>query len=119
MTTPLWPGRPHPLGATWDGEGTNFALFSATAEAVDLCLPDDHGIETPIPPAALTFHPWHGYLPHVGPGPPPGSPPHRPSPLADATCLRVGPRRDQSSPAAPPAGSGEGGWAGPGRAALR
>ena len=64
----VWPGRPHPLGATWDGEGTNFALFSASAEAVDLCLIDDDGSETRIPLEESTFHVWHGYLPQVGPG---------------------------------------------------
>ena len=64
----VWPGRPHPLGATWDGEGTNFALFSSSAEAVDLCLIDDDGSETRIPMEESTFHVWHGYLPRVGPG---------------------------------------------------
>ncbi len=68
MTPPVWPGRPHPLGASWDGEGTNFALFSSTAEAVDLCLLDDSGAETRIPLEESTFHVWHGYLPQVGPG---------------------------------------------------
>ncbi len=68
MTRPPWPGRPHPLGATWDGEGTNFALFSSSAEAVDLCLLDDTGAETRIPLEESTFHIWHGYLPQVGPG---------------------------------------------------
>ncbi|MEO1742792.1 MAG: glycoside hydrolase family 13 domain protein, partial [Cyanobacteria bacterium J06629_9] len=37
MSVSVWPGRPYPLGAHWDGEGTNFALFSENAEAVDLC----------------------------------------------------------------------------------
>ena len=40
-----WPGRPTPLGATWDGEGTNFALFAPKAESVDLCLFDDQDNE--------------------------------------------------------------------------
>ena len=39
----VWPGGPYPLGATWDGSGTNFALFSEAAEAVDLCLFGDDG----------------------------------------------------------------------------
>ena len=45
MATPIkvWPGRPYPLGATWDGEGVNFALFSAHAEKVELCLFDRSG----------------------------------------------------------------------------
>ena len=38
MQPPVWPGRPFPLGATWDGEGTNFSLFSERAERVELCL---------------------------------------------------------------------------------
>ena len=67
MTRP-WPGRPHPLGATWDGEGTNFALFSSAAEEVDLCLFDDAGRETRLPLEESTYHVWHGYVPQVGPG---------------------------------------------------
>jgi isoamylase len=63
-----WPGGPRPLGATWDGEGTNVALFSQGAEAVDVCLFDDAGRETRIPLEESTFHVWHGYLPQVGPG---------------------------------------------------
>jgi glycogen operon protein len=63
-----WPGRPSPLGATWDGEGTNFALYSHAAEAVDVCLFDDRGAETRIALEESTFHVWHGYLPQVGPG---------------------------------------------------
>ncbi len=62
-----WPGRAAPLGATWDGEGTSFALFSASAEAVDLCL-FDGGRETRIPLEDRTAHVWHGYLPGVRPG---------------------------------------------------
>jgi glycogen operon protein len=63
-----WPGRPVPLGATWDGEGTNVALFSSGAEAVDVCLFDADGAETRIPLEESTFQVWHGYLPQVGPG---------------------------------------------------
>ncbi|MEX2291783.1 MAG: glycogen debranching protein GlgX [Mycobacteriales bacterium] len=63
-----WPGRPAPLGACWDGEGTAFALFSASAEAVDLCLFDASGGETRLPLENRTGHVWHGYLPGVGPG---------------------------------------------------
>ncbi len=65
---PVLPGVPYPLGATWDGEGTNFALFSANAESVVLCLFDDDGQEQQIPLAEVTAHVWHGYLPGVGPG---------------------------------------------------
>jgi isoamylase len=73
VTSPLpgtapWPGTPAPLGATWDGDGTNFALFAGSAEAVDLCLFDDGGNETRVPLVDSTYHVWHGYLPGVGPG---------------------------------------------------
>ena len=63
-----WPGTPNPLGAHWDGEGTNFALFSQGAEQVDLCLFDDDGRETRVALEDSTYHVWHGYLPQVGPG---------------------------------------------------
>ncbi|MDP9496298.1 MAG: glycogen debranching protein GlgX [Actinomycetota bacterium] len=63
-----WPGRPGPLGATWDGEGTNFAVYSPGGEAVDVCLFDDDGVETRIPLEESTYHVWHGHLPGVGPG---------------------------------------------------
>jgi isoamylase len=68
MTERPWPGKPFPLGAHWDGEGTNVALFSQGAEAVDVCLFDEHGTETRIPLEESTYHVWHGYLPQVGPG---------------------------------------------------
>jgi isoamylase len=67
-TTPPWPGGPVPLGATWDGEGTNFALFSEGAVAVDLCLFDDDGTEHRVRLPEVTAHTWHGYVPGVGPG---------------------------------------------------
>ena len=63
-----WPGAPFPLGAHWDGEGTNFALWSTTATAVSVCLFDANGLETRIPLADRTYHVWHGYVPGVGPG---------------------------------------------------
>jgi isoamylase len=63
-----WPGRPTPLGASWDGEGTNFAVFSQCAEEVDLCLFDEAGHETRIALEESTHFVWHGYLPQVGPG---------------------------------------------------
>jgi glycogen operon protein len=69
MTTPRpWPGTPAPLGATWDGEGTNFALLSADATGVDLCLIGRSGTEERIPLEESTFHVWHGYLPMIEPG---------------------------------------------------
>jgi len=66
----VWPGRPYPLGATWDGEGVNFALYSEHAEKVELCLFDVSGkietVRTPLP--EQTDMVWHGYLPEVRPG---------------------------------------------------
>ncbi len=64
----IWPGRPNPLGATFDGIGTNVSVFSEVAEQVDLCLFDDDGSETAVPLTETTGHVWHGYLPDVGPG---------------------------------------------------
>jgi glycogen operon protein len=63
-----WPGRPYPPGATWDGEGTNFALFAEAADGVDLCLFDRDGAETRLPLTEVTAHVWHGYVPGVSPG---------------------------------------------------
>jgi len=63
-----WPGRPFPLGAHWDGDGVNFALWSTTATGVTVCLFDDKGHETDIPLDQTTYHVWHGYLPGLGPG---------------------------------------------------
>jgi isoamylase len=68
--SPVREGWPHPRGATWDGAGTNFSLFSANATKVELCLFDDDGarelerIELP----EYTDQIWHGYVPEVGPG---------------------------------------------------
>jgi glycogen operon protein len=66
----IWPGSPHPLGASWDGEGTNFALFAEHAEAVELCLFDAPGgaERARIPVRVRTHGVWHGYLPGVRPG---------------------------------------------------
>ncbi len=62
-----WPGSATPLGATWDGNGTNFAVHTASGEAVDVCLFDDSGRERRIPLEQTSGHVWHGYLPGVGP----------------------------------------------------
>ena len=59
------PGSPHPLGATWDEEGTNFALFSAHAETVELCLFADDDTETRIPLKERTAFVWHAYVPGI------------------------------------------------------
>ncbi len=64
----IWKGAPFPLGATWDGAGTNFSLFSEHAEAVDLCLFDYDGTEERVRLTEQTMHIWHCYLPEVGPG---------------------------------------------------
>jgi isoamylase len=67
----LWPGNPYPLGATWDGEGVNFAIFSENATGVDLCLFDRR--EDDVEAARISLREWsdqvwHGYLPDVRPG---------------------------------------------------
>src|SRR5882757_1052575 len=68
--TAIWPGQPYPLGATWDGEGVNFALFTEHAEKVELCLFDSrtmretHRIQLP----EQTDMVFHGYLPEARPG---------------------------------------------------
>ncbi|MFZ1155060.1 MAG: hypothetical protein WAN93_09170, partial [Solirubrobacteraceae bacterium] len=66
----VWPGRPYPRGATWDGKGVNFALFSANAEKVELCLFDSRGkreLRRIVLPE-YTDQIWHGYLPDARPG---------------------------------------------------
>ena len=63
-----WPGTSYPLGATYDGAGTNFALFSEIAEGVELCLFDEAGAETRIPLPERDGFVWHGYLPGIVPG---------------------------------------------------
>ncbi|HEY6891369.1 MAG TPA: glycogen debranching protein GlgX [Solirubrobacter sp.] len=64
----VWPGAPFPLGATWDGEGTNFSLFSEHGERVELCLFDADDDETIVEITERTALSWHCYLPgvHVG-----------------------------------------------------
>ena len=66
----VWPGHPYPLGATWDGEGVNFALFSEHAEKVELCLFDPKGRRTThtIEMRWQTDQVWHCYLPEARPG---------------------------------------------------
>jgi isoamylase len=64
----IWPGRPYPLGATYSGSGTNFALFSEVAERVELCLIDDDGTERRVDLPEVDAFVWHGYLPGVQPG---------------------------------------------------
>ena len=67
----IWPGHPYPLGATWDGEGVNFALFSENATAVELCLfdgPDAAEDSQRVMIEECTDYVWHVYLPEVRPG---------------------------------------------------
>ncbi|HTJ15692.1 MAG TPA: glycogen debranching protein GlgX [Steroidobacteraceae bacterium] len=68
--TSVWPGKPFPQGATWDGQGVNFALFSEHAEGVELCLFDDRGRRElqRIPLREQTDQVWHCYLPEARPG---------------------------------------------------
>jgi hypothetical protein len=61
-------GRAYPLGASYDGSGTNFAVFSEVAECVELCLFDDDGTETRIRLPEVDGFVWHGFLPSVDPG---------------------------------------------------
>jgi glycogen operon protein len=68
MARQVWPGRPFPLGPDWDGEGTNFSLFSENAERVELCLFHEDGSEERIEVHERTAFNWHCYLPGVGPG---------------------------------------------------
>jgi len=80
LSTSLKEGRPHPRGATWDGKGTNFSVFSAHATKVEVCIFDGSGerelerIELP----EYTNQIWHGYLPDVHPGTPYGFRVHGP-----------------------------------------
>ncbi len=67
----VWPGAPYPLGATWDGGGVNFALFSEHATAVGLCLFDS--AESPVESVTISLTEqtdmvWHGYLPDIRSG---------------------------------------------------
>ena len=68
MPVESWPGTAYPLGATFDGNGTNFALFSEGAERVELCLFDSAGNETRVDLVDVDAFIWHAYLPHVGHG---------------------------------------------------
>jgi len=63
-----WPGKPFPLGASWDGEGTNFSVWSPTATRAEVCLFDSTGAEHRARLVEQSFHIWHGYLPGINPG---------------------------------------------------
>ncbi len=64
----IWPGTAYPLGATYDGSGTNFALFSEVAEAVELCLFTEDGTETRVELPEVDGFVWHAFLPGIEPG---------------------------------------------------
>jgi isoamylase len=64
----VWSGQPYPLGASYDGTGTNFALFSEVAEGVDLVLVDDDGGSRTVPLTEVDGFVWHGHVPGIGPG---------------------------------------------------
>ncbi len=64
----VWPGSPFPLGATYDGRGTNFAIFSEVAERVELCLFDEVHNETRVEVTEVDAYVWHCYLPQIDPG---------------------------------------------------
>ena len=66
--TAVWPGDSYPLGATYDGAGTNFGLFSEVADRVELCLFGDDGTETRVDLHEVDGFVWHGYLPGISPG---------------------------------------------------
>jgi glycogen operon protein len=63
-----WPGKPFPLGAVWDGEGTNFALWAPAATQAEVCLFDSAGREHRVRLGEQTFHIWHGHIPGINPG---------------------------------------------------
>lgn len=68
MLTMVWPGTPYPLGATYDGAGTNFSVFSEVATKVELCLIGRDGVEKRIELEEVDGYVWHAYLPTITPG---------------------------------------------------
>src|SRR5215212_9847677 len=64
----IWPGKPYPLGATYDGTGVNFALFSEVADRVQLCLIEDDGTEKCVNLPEVDGFVWHCFIPGVQPG---------------------------------------------------
>ena len=66
----LGPGQPHPMGATWDGQGINFAVYSANADKIELCLftPDGREETARLEMPERSGPGWHGYLDGAGPG---------------------------------------------------
>ena len=68
MSAAIWPGSAYPLGATYDGSGTNFAVYAENADRVELCLFDDNNNETRWRLQEITAFTHHGYIPGIGPG---------------------------------------------------
>jgi isoamylase len=68
MAIQVWPGNPYPLGATYDGAGTNFALYSEVADKVELCLFAEDGTEECIRLPEVDAFVHHAYLPGISPG---------------------------------------------------
>ncbi len=69
MASTVLPGKPYPLGAKWDGKGTNFAVYSENAEGAEVCLFDEENNQIDsVPLEECTAFVWHGYLPDVHPG---------------------------------------------------
>jgi glycogen operon protein len=68
LTAPVWPGQAYPLGASFDGSGTNFAVFAENAERVEVCLFDEEGFETRLRLSESTAFVHHGYVPGIRPG---------------------------------------------------
>jgi glycogen operon protein len=68
VTPTVWPGTPYPLGATYDGTGTTFSLYTEVADRVELCLFDHDGTETRVDLPEVTLFCHHGHLPGIGPG---------------------------------------------------
>ncbi|HEX8254484.1 MAG TPA: glycogen debranching protein GlgX [Thermoanaerobaculia bacterium] len=64
----IWPGKPFPLGASWDGVGTNFSVFSEVAERIELCLFDANGNESRVDLPEVSAFIFHGYIPNIAPG---------------------------------------------------
>lgn len=64
----VWPGKPYPLGATYDGTGTNFAIYSSVADKIELCLIDDDLGEERIEITETDAYVWHCYIPGIRPG---------------------------------------------------
>ena len=95
----VWPGTPYPLGATFDGSGTNFAVFSEVAEEVELCLFDDDRVETRVAMTEVDAFVWHCYLPAAQPGQRYGYRVHGPyDPDKGLRCNPTSSARRQASP---------------------